>query len=93
MSELSIKVKIAGKPYPLTIQREEEEVVRRAAKMVDEQYRFYADNYAVKDKGDLLAMTALQLATAVINGKSEQDDSEDLEKLEALRDVLKNALS
>ncbi|MFT6769029.1 MAG: cell division protein ZapA (FtsZ GTPase activity inhibitor), partial [Flavobacteriales bacterium] len=41
MSELSIKVKIAGRQFPLTIQREEEEAVRLAAKRVDEQFRFF----------------------------------------------------
>lgn len=93
MSELSIKVKIAGKPFPLTIQRDEEEMVRKAAKMVDDQYRFFSENYAVKDKADLLAMVALQMATAAIQAKNGEGTSEDVKRLETLRNSLQEALS
>ena len=31
MSQLSIKVNIAGRTYPLTIERSEEEMIRKAA--------------------------------------------------------------
>ena len=63
MSELSIKVNIAGRIYPLTIKRSEEQAVRKAAKEIEENIKKLQDNYAVKDKQDLLAMTALQIST------------------------------
>lgn len=63
MGELSIKVTIAGRTYPLTIKREEEESVRKAAKNINERIRSYEENYSVRDKQDLLAMCSLQLAT------------------------------
>lgn len=63
MGELSIKVVIAGRTYPLTIKREEEESVRKAAKLINDRIKEYEDNYSVRDKQDLLAMTALQIAT------------------------------
>lgn len=93
MSELSIKVKIAGRHFPLTIKREEEEAVRAAAKRVDEQFRFFQDNYAVKDRADLLAMTALQMATLAMKGESDEQSQELQPELEAIRDTLKDALS
>lgn len=62
MGELSIKVIIAGRTYPLTIKREEEENVRKAAKLINDRIKEYEDNYSVRDKQDLLAMTALQIA-------------------------------
>ncbi len=63
MSSLSIKVTIAGRTYPLTIDREEEEVIRKAAAEINKNIDSLKNNYAVKDVQDLLAMTALQFAT------------------------------
>ena len=63
MKDLSIKVNIAGRVYPLTVKQEEEENIRLAAKEINEMIREYEQNYAVKDKQDLLAMCALQFAT------------------------------
>lgn len=94
MSELSIKVKIAGRQYPLTISRDEEEQVRLAAKMVDDQFNYFRENYAVKDRADLLAMVALQSATASL--KKSNDESETPEwadELIAIRDTLRKSLS
>ena len=63
MSSLSIKVTIAGRTYPLTIDRQEEEVIRKAAAEINKNIDSLKNNYAVKDVQDLLAMTALQFAT------------------------------
>ena len=63
MSSLSIKVTIAGRTYPLTIDRNEEEVIRKAAAEINKNIDSLKSNYAVKDVQDLLAMTALQFAT------------------------------
>lgn len=62
MSELSIKVTIAGRTYPLTIDRDEEEQIRKAASLINANIKDLQDNYAVKDMQDLLSMTALQYA-------------------------------
>jgi cell division protein ZapA (FtsZ GTPase activity inhibitor) len=63
MSKLSIKVVVAGRSYPLTIHESEQEKVQRAADEINRAIKALQDNYAVKDMQDLLAMTALQLAT------------------------------
>jgi len=89
MSEKSIKVSIAGRIYPISVKPEEEEMVRMAAKSVDESVKHLQDNYAVKDKQDLLAMTALQLSTKMSelesahNGDNfvDQDEFIQIEKL------------
>jgi cell division protein ZapA (FtsZ GTPase activity inhibitor) len=60
---LKIKVNIADRVYPLTIKREEEEMIRRAVKMINETVRSFQEKYAVKDKQDVLAMCALQWAS------------------------------
>lgn len=63
MSKLSIKVIVAGRSYPLTVHENEQEKVQRAADEINKAIKVLQDNYAVKDMQDLLAMTALQLAT------------------------------
>ena len=60
---LKIKVNIADRVYPLTIKREEEEMIRKAVKMLNETLKSFQDKYAVKDKQDVLAMCALQWAS------------------------------
>ncbi|MBL4653519.1 MAG: cell division protein ZapA [Flavobacteriales bacterium] len=66
--QLSIKVTIADRSYPLTIKREEEEGIRKAASMINENVNDLLSKYAVKDKQDLIAMTALQYASKIIEG-------------------------
>tara|TARA_B110000977_G_scaffold190547_1_gene261491 strand:+ start:2606 stop:2905 length:300 start_codon:yes stop_codon:yes gene_type:complete len=65
MDKLKIKVSIAGRVYPLTIKREEEEGIRKAASKIEAIIKQFESNYAVKDKQDLLAMCALQLSSKV----------------------------
>ena len=67
MAELSIKVSIANRVYPLKINIEEEENIRKAAKLINDRTKDYEENYSVRDKQDLLAMCALQFATEAIN--------------------------
>lgn len=62
MSKLSIKVVVAGRNYPLTVNEGEEDKIKAAAEKINSSITMLQDNYAVKDMQDLLAMTALQLA-------------------------------
>ena len=62
MANLSIKVSIANRVYPLTVKPEEEEGVRKAARLINDRIKDYEENYAVRDKQDLLAMCVLQFA-------------------------------
>jgi cell division protein ZapA len=63
MGELSIKIKIANRVYPLTIDAKEEESVRRAAEEINHSINEFERLYAVKDKQDLLAMVALKISS------------------------------
>lgn len=67
MEELSISVTIAERPYKLTIAKDEEEIVRRATKLINEKIKEYSNSYAFKDHQDLLAMIALQFTTQFLN--------------------------
>lgn len=63
MQELSIKVSVAERQYPLKIQANDEENVRKAAWKVNERLKEYVEKYAVSDRQDALAMIALEFAT------------------------------
>lgn len=94
MQELSIKVNIADRQYPLKIQAGDEENVRKAAKKVNERLREYTENYAVTDKQDALAMIALELATELTergnNGVIDTSAEHLLQKIESrLNGILK----
>ena len=69
--ELPITITIAGRPYRLTISRNEEETIRKAAKHIEGQISHYAGNYRYSDKQDLLAMVVLHFATLAINNQEE----------------------
>ena len=69
---LKIKVNIADRVYPLTIRRSEEESIRAAAKSIDATLKKYEEGYAVRDKQDLLAMCALQLASRLEKNQQEE---------------------
>ncbi len=60
---IPITLTIAGRPYKLRAERNEEEAVRKAAKEIDGLLSQYAENAKHSDKQDLLAMAALHFAT------------------------------
>ncbi|MCX2678582.1 cell division protein ZapA [Galbibacter sp. EGI 63066] len=63
--KLKIKISIADRVYPLTIDPEQEEGLRKAAKSIDGLIKQFEQSYAVRDKQDVLAMCALQFASKV----------------------------
>ncbi len=71
MSEISIKVQLGTRTYPLSVNPEEEALIRAAAQHVNDSIKSLQDSYAVKDIQDLLAMTALQMATQVVSRRNE----------------------
>jgi len=95
MSELSITVNIADRPYRLKIDAGEEETVRKAVKTINEKIKAYADTYAYKDKQDLLAMISLQFASYAVNYENSAKNSENLiiKKLTELDDILEDCLN
>ena len=71
MDEITINIVIADKSYKLTVARADEEMVRKAASLINERIKSYSAHYAFKDMQDLLSMTALQFATSTVKYESE----------------------
>lgn len=90
MGDISIKINIADRIYPLRIEMEEEEVIRHAAKLINDRIKELQDNYAVRDKQDLLSMAVLHYATAALKAEKEgkQEDSQVTEKVYRLNQLL-----
>ena len=71
MAEVSLKIMIAGRTYPLSVKKEDEKAVQESAVMINEKVKEFEQNYSVRDKQDLLAMSALNLI-ATLKQKPEQ---------------------
>ena len=93
--QLKIKLSIANRVYPLTINPNQEEGFRKAAKKIEGMISQFEQNYSVRDKQDVLAMYALQFAAQVEQKAIDKDTNQTAleEKLKALDDLLKAQLS
>ncbi len=93
--KLKIKLSIADRVYPLTIDPKQEEGLRKAAKNIDQLAKKFEQNYAVRDKQDVLAMCALQFASKI--EQSGINESENIksatEQLQALDKLIFDKLS
>ena len=83
--KLSIKVNVADRYYPLKVERESEERIRKAARMINEKVLQYKQKYTDKDVQDFLAMAALQY---VIKLTEEEEKLENDYLPDALRELI-----
>ena len=72
---LKIKLTIADRVYPLSVAPEQEEALRASAKKIEAMIKQLEQNYAVRDKQDVLAMCALQYATQVEQNRQNEKES------------------
>ncbi len=73
-TKLNIKISIADRVYPLTIEPDQEEALRSASKKIDTMIKQFEQSYAVRDKQDVLAMCALQFASQTEQKKIDKSD-------------------
>jgi cell division protein ZapA len=73
MAKISLKVEIAGRTYPLTVQEGEDVKVLKAAEDINKAIALLRDNYAVSDTQDLLAMSTLQMMMKGSSTKIEKE--------------------
>ncbi|MDP2161153.1 MAG: cell division protein ZapA [Flavobacterium sp.] len=92
--KLKIKISIADRVYPLTVDATQEEGLRSASKKIDVMIKQFEENYAVRDKQDVLAMCALQFASKVEQEQIEtkEDHQESFERLKKLNDLVSKYL-
>ncbi len=95
MEKLKINIVIAGRTYPLSVSNtKEEEGMRKAATAINNLISMYEQNYAVSDKQDVLAMSALQFASKLEILSLDKTDTkkEEIEKLNELTNLVSTHL-
>jgi cell division protein ZapA len=95
MNDFLITVRIADREYRLNINKNKEELVREAAKIINENINKYAESFNYKDKQDLLAMVTLQHAVKELELAKQVVFKEEqlFVKLEEIDRVLSDKLS
>lgn len=85
-----VNIRVAGRNYPLVVQREEEEILRIAAKKIEKYINTFEKNYNISEKQDALAMAALQLASELENilREKSQEQNEILLKIKKIKKLL-----
>jgi cell division protein ZapA (FtsZ GTPase activity inhibitor) len=63
MSDVNIKVEIAGSVYPLKVDEDDEQSIKEAVNLINNKIAEFERKYAVRDKKDVLGMVMLQLVS------------------------------
>lgn len=61
MSEVNIKVEIAGSVFPLKVNAEDEQNIKEAVDLINTKIAEFEKTYAMKDKKEVMSMVTLQL--------------------------------
>jgi cell division protein ZapA len=85
---IKINLNIADSYYPITIQREEEEMMRKAAKQVNDRLNLYREKYRTQPTDKLLAMVAYQFAQEKLTLEQRNDTKPFTDKIRELTDLL-----
>lgn len=83
MSDVSVKVEIAGGLYTLKVGSDDERNVKQAVDLINQKISEFERNYGVKDKKDVLAMVTLQLVSLLQKQRSQAE-----QELSTLKAVL-----
>ena len=95
MDNLSIKIKIGDREYPMKVKPEEEQRVRNASKQINEKLRVYREQFGIDDKEDLLAMVAFDCLVSLMKNEEQSTaiDSNTENRLNQLENLISEALS
>lgn len=77
MDELSVKIKIADREYPMKVKRQEEEKVRAAGKLINEKIKRYREQFGIDDKQDLLVMVAFD---CLVDKMAEEESLQEIDE-------------
>jgi len=88
--KLTIKVKIIDRYYPIRINRDEEELIRKASEKINETVSQYRTAYSDKDNDnqDFLSMVCINYVTKFLKNEDKFDDSRIIEDLKLIETKL-----
>lgn len=94
MGELSIKIRIADREYPMKVKAEDEERIRKAGKKINERLKFYKEKFGIEDNQDLLAMVAFDSLVEQLQSEEELDviDESISGKIQELNELISDSL-
>ncbi|TGE07780.1 cell division protein ZapA [Hymenobacter fodinae] len=90
MTDLSIKIRVADRDYPMRVSPQDEERLRMAGRLLNERLKEFREQYGIQDKQDLLAMIALSTMADRLKVSKEKDgtDAALTERLARLDELL-----
>ena len=91
--ELSINITIAERRYPMRIKRNDEEKIRKAAKMINDRLLQYRQRYAGKDNQDFMAMSTLEFVIRLLDLIEKSDVDPAIKQIEEINQELNRYLS
>ena len=77
MAELSIKIRIGNREYPMRVKAEDEERIRKAGKLLNEKIKTYQNQFGIDDTQDLVAMVAFDCLVEKLKREEASDASDD----------------
>ena len=94
MEELSIRIKIADREYPMKVRVQDEEKVRSASRLINEKLKSYKDQFGLEDKQDLLAMVAFDCLVEKMTSDEthEVNDQSVIEKVNQLNHLVSQSI-
>jgi cell division protein ZapA len=93
--ELSIKIRIADRDYPMKVSATDEERIRQAGKIINQRLKGYRDQFGIDDKQDLLAMVAFDCLIDKMHAEENHnlaDQNEIHLKIHQLNELVSKAL-
>ena len=88
--KIKINLQIADSNYPLTINRQEEEMVREAAKQVNIRFNAYREYYKNLEPEKIIAMVAYQFSLEKLQLMQRNDTTPYTEKVKELTELLED---
>jgi len=95
MGELSIKIRISDRDYPMRVDSSEEERIRVAGKLINEKLKHFREQFGIDDKQDLLSMTVFDAVMDKLKSDQTTTDNESIvqKKIEQIDRILTEALA
>lgn len=69
----TINLRMGSLIFPITIKRTEEEVYRKAERLINERYNFYATHYPHQGNESYMAMAMLDIALTLKRNEDKND--------------------
>ena len=94
MAELSIKIRIGNREYPMRVKAEDEERIRRAGKLLNEKIKNYQTQFGIDDTQDLVAMVAFDCLVEKLKREESSEASDDfaLGEISKLNDLINDSI-